>query len=66
VAGITYFAVADQIWPIDAFYTFLLVTAVVDWITGSDDPPWRRWQESASAALKKLRIQPAPQPVIDM
>lgn len=53
-------------WPIDVFYGYLVATTSVDWITGSDDPPWRRWKESASAALKKLRIAPAPRPVIDV
>jgi len=66
VAMVAFFITTHQDWPLDVFYTFLAVTAAVDWITGSDDPPWRRWKESASAALKKLRIQPAPQPVIDM
>ena len=56
----------DAVWPIDAFYGYLVATTSVDWITGSEDPPWRRWKESASAALKKLRIAPAPQPVIDV
>ena len=53
-------------WPVDVFYVYLSSAAAFDWITGSDDPPWRRWKESASAALKKLRIAPAPQPVIDV
>lgn len=50
---------------IDAMYVYLVVALVVDWITGSDDPPYRRWLASASDAIKKLKISPPPRSVID-
>lgn len=62
IAGLT---ATGSKWFVSVFYMYLVVTMAVDWITGSDDPPWRRWAESGAEILKKLRIQPAPQPVIN-
>lgn len=56
----------DSAWFITIFYLYLLSTLIVDWITGSEDPPWRRWAKSGAELLKKLRWQPAPQPAVNL
>lgn len=45
------------------YWTYMAVTLAVDWITGSDDPPYRKW---LAAAKKKLTISAPPKPVIDL
>lgn len=64
-AMLVFYVSTDWVWPIDMFYVFLAVTCAIDWITGSDDPPWRRWAKSGAEILKKLRIEPAPEPAIN-
>ncbi len=50
-------------WPANIWWTYIAVGCAVDWITGSDDPPFKRWVE---AAKKKLTIAPPPRPAIDL
>jgi len=45
------------------FWTYVGIVCAVDWITGSDDPPYKRWVASLT---KKLTISPPPRPVIDL
>jgi hypothetical protein len=59
------FTATGQKWPLDVFYFYLVITAAVDWITGSEDPPWRKLSRAGAEILKKLRWQPAPQPVVN-
>lgn len=49
----------------DVFLIYLGGAVAIDWITGSDDPPYRRWLASLSKAVEKLKIKPSPRPVID-
>lgn len=49
----------------DVALIYLAGALLVDWITGSEDPPYRRWLASLSEAVKKLKIEPPPRPVID-
>lgn len=49
--------------PIYLYWIYVAIVGAVDWITGSDDPPYRRWVGSLS---KKLTINPPPRPVIDL
>jgi len=49
--------------PIYFYWVYVAIVAVVDWVTGSDDPPYKRWVASLS---KKLKINPPPRPVIDL
>jgi len=70
VMGGWIFAIACVFTPagrlgFDTVYVYLAVALIVDWITGSDDPPYRRWLASASDAIKKLKISPPPRPIID-
>jgi hypothetical protein len=52
-------------WPAHLWWIYIGVRDAVDWITGSDDPPYRRWLASLSDAVKKLKIEPPPRPVIE-
>lgn len=49
---------------VDVFYIFLAVITIVDWITGSDDPPWRKLEAAANKLLE--RIKPMPEPVVNV
>jgi len=49
----------------DVVLIYLAGALVIDWITGSDDPPYKRWLASLSEAVKKLKISPPPRPVIE-
>lgn len=50
-------------WPVHLWWAYIGVTCAIDWITGSDDPPYRRW---LAEAVKKLKISAPPRPVIDL
>ena len=45
-------------------YTFFTITLFVDWVTGSEDPPWKKLAREANKLLD--RIKPVPPPVIDL
>jgi hypothetical protein len=47
------------------YWTISFVWAVVDYITGGDDPG-RRLRKLARALKKKLTLAPAPRPVINL
>lgn len=51
--------------PAHVWWAYVGITCAIDWITGSEDPPYRRWLASLSEAVKKLKIEPPPRPVID-
>lgn len=52
-------------WPVDLFYLYLLMALVIDWLTGGDDPPWRK-AKRALGRVRKLRIAPPPKPAINL
>lgn len=53
----------DSTMTASVFWLYILAVDIYDFITGGEDPPWRRWLASLS---KKLVIQPPPRPVIDV
>lgn len=50
---------------IATFWTLYVGWAVIDYITGGDDPG-KRVKKLVSSLVKKLKIAPAPRPVIDL
>lgn len=52
-------------WPSHSFWIFIFATDIVDFITGGEDPPWRRWAKSLSERIK-LVMAPPPRPAIDL
>ena len=46
----------------DVVLIYLGGALVIDWITGSEDPPYKRWLASLSEAVKKLKVE-QPKPV---
>lgn len=63
--GLAAWLALDTPWVAHFFWIYLFVSDVYDFITGSEDPPWRRWATSLSERIK-LVIQPPPRPAIDL
>lgn len=62
--AITESAVFGTRWVADAFWIYIAVCCAIDWLTGDDDPPWKRYSEKAKKLLERLK--PIPEPAIDL
>lgn len=57
--------IASGTWYVtDAFIIYVAVSCVIDFITGDDDPPYRRWLTSLSQRIK-FSVSPPPRPIIE-
>lgn len=49
---------------IAAIYSYIGALLLIDWITGSDDPPWKKLARAKNKLL--ANIKPMPRPAIDL
>jgi hypothetical protein len=50
----------DSMVGSDVVYGYLAICLIIDWITGSEDPPWRKLSRAGNKLLEKLKPMPKP------